>query len=67
MEERITIEEVHAKWIDVFWSDEWYKKRLDSELPVLHWEKPWQWLLRKDASIQEIFNILCRIEHWIFA
>ncbi len=67
MEERITIEEVNQKWVDVFWSQEIYEKRLDKELPVLHWEKPWQWLLRKDNSIQEIFNILCRIEYWIFA
>jgi uncharacterized protein (DUF2384 family) len=67
MEERATIAEINAKWVDVFWSDEGYKRRLDWELPVLNWEKPRKWLLRNDDSIQEIFNILCRIEHWIFA
>ena len=67
MEERVTIQEVHKKWVDVFWSQENYEKRLDSELPVLNWEKPKVWLMRKDNSIQEIFNILWRIEQWIFA
>lgn len=67
MEERITLDEIHQKWTELFWSEETYQKWLDSELPDLHWETPRKWLDSKDASIQEIRNLLHRMEHWIFA